>query len=361
MSLSDFDFNLPEELIALTPLPERDQSRLLHVDGRLCEAGLQEYLFSELPQFFQAGDVLVLNDSRVLPAALDGVRVREAGEARVHCNLHKRLSDHEWMAFAKPFKRLDVGDRLIFGAASDVCLAGQLRGRITSKNEGGEICIAFDCAGAVLDQLLETVGEMPLPPYIAGRRPVSAEDRVTYQTVYAKDEGSVAAPTAGLHFTPELLDKLRGSGVDVQFLTLHVGAGTFLPLKTENPDEHKMHSEWGVVPPECVASILAAREAGRRVTAVGTTSLRLLESAALQGRGLQPFLGDTDIFIRPGFDFKVVDRLITNFHLPKSTLFMLVAAFSGLSTMKAAYAHAIDQGFRFYSYGDACFLERGPR
>lgn len=353
--LDDFDFVLPEELIALEPAAVRDRSRLLHVAGA---GDFREGCFANLADFFEAGDVVVLNDSRVLPAALSGVRQRGAGQARVHCNLHKRLSAHEWLAFAKPFKRLDVGDVLSFGGSGAVCTMGALTGRIAEKRSGGEVLIAFDCSGAPLDEQLALVGDMPLPPYIAGRRPANDQDRISYQTVYADVEGSVAAPTAGLHFTEGLLEVLDAKGVIIKKVTLHVGAGTFLPVKSERISEHKMHSEWGVVSADCVAAIKQARADGRRVTAVGTTSLRLLESAARESGELQPFEGDTDIFITPGFQFRVVDRMITNFHLPKSTLFMLVSAFAGLSTMQAAYAHAISAGFRFYSYGDACFLER---
>lgn len=362
-SLSDFDFELPEELIALEPLAQRDRSRLLHVSA---SGDLFDRHFQDLAEFFQAGDVLILNDSRVLPAALTGFRRREGTEARVHVNLHKKCSEHEWFAFAKPLKRLRVGDQLVFkGAGPDVfALEGALGSQkplgavVAEITGGGEILLAFDQSGKVLDKQLHLVGDMPLPPYIAGRRRPTAKDRETYQTVYATAEGSVAAPTAGLHFTDALLDQLRNLGVDVQFVTLHVGAGTFLPVKTDDINAHKMHAEWGVVDQECVDAIQRAREKGGRVTAVGTTSLRLLESAALGGEGLAAWRGDTDIFIRPGFDFKVVDRLLTNFHLPKSTLFMLVSAFAGFESMKQAYTHAIAKQYRFYSYGDVCFLEK---
>ena len=355
MPLSDFDFELPEELIALKPLAERDQSRLLCVD----RAGqMEDRFFKEVMNFFDPGDVLVLNDSRVLPAALTGVRRRGEFEAQVHFNLHKRLSDHEWLAFAKPFKRLKKGDRLHFGQEGHACLRGVLEATVVDLLDGGEVRLAFDVSGAALDEGLQLVGEMPLPPYIAGRRPADEQDKVSYQTVYAQEEGSVAAPTAGLHFTNALLDALRDKGVSVQFVTLHVGAGTFLPVKVDNIERHKMHAEWGVVSEGCVGAIDYAKGQGQKVTAVGTTSLRLLESAAQTG-ALKAWQGETDIFIRPGFSFHVVDRLITNFHLPKSTLFMLVAAFSGLSVMQEAYAHAIKEGYRFFSYGDACFLEKG--
>ena len=355
MSLSDFDFELPEELIALKPLAERDQSRLLCVD----QAGqFADRAFKDVLDFFDPGDVLVLNDSRVLPAALTGVRRRGEFAAQVHFNLHKRLSAHEWLAFAKPFKRLREGDLLQFGRQGGACQMGGLAARVTALGEGGEVRLAFDVSGVVLDEQLQLVGDMPLPPYIAGRRPADEQDKVSYQTVYAQEEGSVAAPTAGLHFTNALLDALREKGVSVQFVTLHVGAGTFLPVKVDDIERHKMHAEWGVVSQDCVAAIKQAKGQGHKVTAVGTTSLRLLESAAQDG-ALKAWQGETDIFIRPGFPFHVVDRLITNFHLPKSTLFMLVAAFSGLQVMQEAYAHAIKERYRFFSYGDACFLEKG--
>ncbi len=365
MSLSDFDFELPEALIALEPLARRDQSRLLCVGS---QGVLDDRLFKDVLGFFERGDVLILNDSKVLPAALAGVRMRDEHRANVHLNLHKRVSGHEWLAFAKPLKRLKVGDRLMFGQEGGVCSLGHLEGVITEIGEGGEILVAFDVSGPVLDEQLHLVGQMPLPPYIAGRRGAQESDKITYQTVYARDEGSVAAPTAGLHFTDELLDALRARGVLVEFVTLHVGAGTFLPVKVDDIETHKMHFEWGVVGKEVVDVVNKAKLDGRQVTVVGTTSLRLLEAAALEtsvheesasdGSPLASWQGETDIFIRPGFEFKVVDRLITNFHLPKSTLFMLVSAFSGLDVMQKAYAHAMNEGYRFYSYGDACFLQK---
>ena len=355
MHLNDFDFQLPEELIALKPLSQRDSSRLLHVTpGR----ELINRQFQDLLSFFQPGDVLVLNNSKVLPAALNGVRKRDEFEARISVNLHKRHSDHQWFAFAKPLKRLKSGDRVRFGSHNQSCLMGALDATVEDILQTGEVLLAFDVSGAVLDEQLNQFGAMPLPPYIASRRAPDESDKVTYQTVYAKDNGSVAAPTAGLHFTDQLLEGLKAKGVIVEFVTLHVGAGTFLPVKTDNVKDHKMHSEWGTVSNTCVEAIKTAKQNGHSVTAVGTTSLRLLESAAQETGQLRPWQGETDIFITPGFDFKVVDRLITNFHLPKSTLFMLVSAFSGLNVMQKAYAHAIAQGYRFYSYGDACFLQR---
>ena len=355
MHLNDFDFQLPEDLIALKPLSQRDQSRLLHVaDG----GEFVDRQFQDLLGLFQPGDVLVLNNSKVLPAALNGIRKREEFEARIAVNLHKRHSDHQWFAFAKPLKRLKPGDRVRFGSQNQSCLMGALDATVEEILQTGEVLLAFDVSGTVLDEQLNQFGSMPLPPYIASKRAPGEDDKVTYQTVYAKDDGSVAAPTAGLHFTNELLEGLRQKGVRVEFVTLHVGAGTFLPVKTDNVKDHKMHSEWGTVSQDCVEAVRAAHREGGKVTAVGTTSLRLLESAAQETGQLRPWQGETDIFITPGFDFNVVDRLITNFHLPKSTLFMLVSAFCGLDVMQRAYAHAIKRRYRFYSYGDACFLTK---
>lgn len=355
MNLDDFNFELPDSHIALEPHPDRDGSRLLRV---LPHGDLEDHVFSSLADFFKAGDVLVLNNSRVIPAALKGRRVRGEQVAQVHLNLHKRVSEHEWLAFAKPAKRLKPMDRLRFGEGqNNSCLMGALDGTVLEVHEGGEILVGFDVSGVALDEQLKIVGEMPLPPYIAAKRAADASDQATYQTVYAAHDGSVAAPTAGLHFTDKLLDKLREIGVDVQFVTLHVGAGTFLPVKVEDISQHKMHAEWGEVSAACVEAVLKAKAAGGRVCSVGTTSLRLLESAARDSGTLEAWCGETDIFITPGFEFKVVDRLITNFHLPKSTLFMLVAAFSGLEIMQRAYSAAIERDYRFYSYGDACLLE----
>lgn len=356
MQLDEFDFELPEARIALYPPANRDGGRLLHVGAG---GALADHMVRELPEFFEAGDVLVINDSRVLPAALDGLRWRGALSAAMHLNLHKRVSDHEWMAFAKPAKRLKAGDQLIFGDENNACEMGRLEGQVVEARGGGEVKVAFSLSGAVLDERLKAVGAMPLPPYIAAKRAATDQDRTDYQTVYSAHDGSVAAPTAGLHFTDELMGVLTERGVKIAKVTLHVGAGTFLPVKVDDIHQHQMHAEWGEVGAETVELIRTAQQAGRRVTAVGTTSLRLLEAATREAGGeLQPFAGETDIFITPGFEFKVVDRLMTNFHLPKSTLFMLVSAFSGLPVMRRAYAHAIAAEYRFYSYGDACLLER---
>ncbi len=357
MQLDDFDFELPESHIALEPHPDRDGSKLLRV---LSDGSLEDHIFKDLPRFFKKGDVVVFNDSRVLPAALKGKRLRGETEAQVQLNLHKRVSDNEWFAFAKPAKRMKVGDRLRFGdkiGSGQACFEGQLDATIIDTPGGGEILVQFDVSGVHLDEALKLVGEMPLPPYIASKRATGSIDKETYQTVYASHDGSVAAPTAGLHFTDELLAALKDIGVELQFVTLHVGAGTFLPVKVDDIKSHKMHAEWGHVGSETVEAIRTAKSKGRRVCAIGTTSLRLLESAARETGTIRPWSGDTDIFITPGFKFNVVDRLVTNFHLPKSTLFMLVAAFSGLDVMQAAYRAAVERDYRFYSYGDGCLLE----
>jgi S-adenosylmethionine:tRNA ribosyltransferase-isomerase len=289
---------------------------------------------------------------------LEGVRTRDATSARVTFNLTRRLDDSRWCAFARPAKRLAVGDAVRFGAEGRVCLAGTLDGRIVGKGEGGEVELQFSLAGAYLDEAIAALGDMPLPPYIALRRPANAADRDSYQTIYGRRDGAVAAPTAGLHFTPELLQRLAERGVETRFVTLHVGAGTFLPVKAEDTAGHTMHSEWAEIDAETADALNQARARGGRIVAVGTTSLRLLETAAEPDGRIAPFKGETTIFITPGYQFRAVDMLMTNFHLPRSTLFMLVSAFSGLETMKRAYAHAVEKGYRFYSYGDACLLLR---
>jgi S-adenosylmethionine:tRNA ribosyltransferase-isomerase len=352
MRVSDFDFDLPPDRIALRPVSPRDSSKLLVVKPD----GLEDRIFRELPQFLRKGDVLVFNDTRVIPAALSGHRIGRLGTTpKIEALLHMRLDGHRWKAFAKPGKKLQVGDRIRFGAEGRVCLIGMLDATVEEKGEAGEITLAFDFHGPALDEAIAIVGEMPLPPYIAGKRETDEQDRADYQTIYAEKEGAVAAPTAGLHFTPEMMKSLQDTGITTEFVTLHVGAGTFLPVKADDTAEHKMHAEWGEVTAETVARLKAAREAGGRIVAVGTTSLRLLESS-----GLEPFSGTTDIFITPGYRFRAVDLLITNFHLPKSTLFMLVSAFAGLELMRAAYAHAIANEYRFYSYGDASLLFPAP-
>jgi S-adenosylmethionine:tRNA ribosyltransferase-isomerase len=356
MSLADFDFHLPEDRIALRPASPRDSARLLLVEPG---APLRDLAVRDLPGLLRAGDVLVVNDTRVIPARLKGARTRGENRTAVEATLHRQLSGHVWTAFMRPGKRLAVGDRVAFGEADDrACLLGALDATVREKGEGGEVTLAFDLAGPDLMAAIAERGVMPLPPYIAAKRAEDARDRDDYQTVYADEDGSVAAPTAGLHFTPELLARLAAAGVGLERVTLHVGAGTFLPVKTEDLAQHRMHPEWGEVDAATARRLNAARAAGGRVVCVGTTSLRLLESAADEAGAIRPFRGETAIFITPGYRFRAVDGLMTNFHLPKSTLFMLVAAFAGLPVMRAAYAHAIAVGYRFYSYGDASLLWR---
>ena len=356
MRLSDFDFELPEARIALRPAEPRDSARLLVLPP---EGGMLDRAVRDLPQFLKAGDLLVFNDTRVIPARLNGVRVREESVVAVEATLHRRLSPSRWTAFMKPGKRLRSGDRVRFGETSDrACLLGALDATVQDKGEDGEVTLSFDLMGPDLDMAIAERGMMPLPPYIAAKRPEDERDRADYQTVYAREDGSVAAPTAGLHFTPELLAALEATGVGRAFVTLHVGAGTFLPVKTDDVAEHRMHPEYGEVGPATAAAINAARAEGRRVICVGTTSLRLVESAAGEDGVVRPFAAETSIFITPGYRFRAVDGLMTNFHLPKSTLFMLVCAFAGEARMKAAYAHAIARGYRFYSYGDSSLLFR---
>lgn len=349
MRVDDFDFELPNESIALHPVEPRDSARLLVV--RPGEP-LVDQRVTDLVSLLRAGDVLVVNDTRVLPAELVGTRIRGDNRASVSFNLHKRVDAHTWRAFARPAKRLHVLDRLELGDD------GSLLATVAGKGDTGEVTLEFDLASAELDEAIKAHGAMPLPPYIGAKRNAEVRDNTDYQTVYATRDGAVAAPTAGLHFTESLLQRLAELGVTIERVTLHVGAGTFLPMKVDDTDDHVMHAEWGDIPAAVVERILSAKARGGRVVAVGTTSLRLLETAARATGTLQPFIGDTDIFITPGFHFRAVDMLMTNFHLPRSTLFMLVSAFSGLDTMRAAYAHAIETGYRFYSYGDASLLFR---
>jgi S-adenosylmethionine:tRNA ribosyltransferase-isomerase len=356
-----FDFDLPDDRIALEPASPRDAARLLVVTPATRASGdggplLQDRTVSDLPDLLRPGDALVLNDTRVIRAALEGERLRGESRAVVSFNLHKRIDEHRWRAFARPAKRLAAGDRVRFGHDGRVCLLGTLEATVAEVGEAGEVELAFSLHGAYLDEAIATVGDTPLPPYIASRRAVEPADAERYQTVYARREGAVAAPTAGLHFTERLLSALAARGVFRHCVTLHVGAGTFLPVKAEDTGGHRMHGEWGEIGAETAAALNAARRAGGRIVAVGTTALRLLETAAAEDGSIRPFTGETDIFIVPGYRFKAVDLLLSNFHLPRSTLFMLVSAFSGLGTMKAAYAYAIQSGYRFYSYGDACLL-----
>jgi S-adenosylmethionine:tRNA ribosyltransferase-isomerase len=345
--LSDFDFELPERLIARHPARPRDAARLLVVRPDR----LEDRQVAELPAILRPGDLMVFNDTKVIPAQLQGRRARPGSpEVALEVTLHKRVDERSWQAFAKPGRRLTPGDRIRF----DEDLAAE----VLEKSPAGDILLSFDRGGAELMAALHRQGAMPLPPYIRKLRPVEARDAEDYQTVYAGPEGAVAAPTAGLHFTPGLLEQLTARGIERALVTLHVGAGTFLPVKTERIEEHRMHAEYGEIPAPAAEAINRARAEGRRIVAVGTTSLRLLESAAAEDGGLSPFAGETEIFITPGYRFRVVDLLMTNFHLPKSTLFMLVAAFAGLERMRQAYAHAIAANYHFFSYGDASLLER---
>ena len=351
-----FDFTLPADRIALRPVSPRDAARLLVVKpGQAAE--LEDRKIAELPDLLQPGDALVVNDSKVIAARLTGRRIgRGASEPAIEATLHKRIDGSHWRAFILGAKKVQVGDTLRFGTEGKVCFLGELDAQVSQKDEGGEVTLSFSFHSAVLDQAIAERGVMPLPPYIASRRQPDEQDRADYQTVFAALDGSVAAPTAGLHFTETLLARLKARGIALHKVTLHVGAGTFLPVKTEDTESHKMHAEFGSVSADTAAALNAARAKGGRIVAVGSTALRLLESAAGEDGNLREFAGETAIFITPGYRFRAVDLMLTNFHLPRSTLFMLVAAFSGLETMQRAYAHAIKAGYRFYSYGDACLL-----
>ncbi len=357
MRVDAFDFDLPPERIALHPANPRDSARMLVVeaDGRLTDSHMRD-----LPEFLTRGDALVVNDTKVIAARLEGVRVRGDAVASVEATLIERVDDCRWRALARPAKRLKIGERIRFGETSEsmACLLAALDAEVEEKGEAGEVLLRFHFAGAALDEAIERLGAPPLPPYVASRRALSPTDRADYQTMFAAKPGAVAAPTAGLHFTPALVGRLIERGVALHRVTLHVGAGTFLPVKVEDTRDHKMHSEHGSIEAATADAINAARERGGRVVCVGTTAARIMESAADEAGRIRPFAGQTDIFITPGYEFRSVDALITNFHLPRSTLFMLVSAFSGLETMRAAYAHAVQAGYRFYSYGDACLLLR---
>jgi S-adenosylmethionine:tRNA ribosyltransferase-isomerase len=359
MRVDLFDFELPEERIALRPATPRDTARMLVVHPG-SEPPFEDRTVRDLPDLLRPGDVVVLNDTKVIPARLWGLRTRGEAAARVEIMLHKREGAERWRAFARPAKRLAVGDRIRFGEDSEsmACLLASLDAEVEAKGEGGEVVLRFAFAGPALDEAIAHFGEMPLPPYIEGKRAADERDRSDYQTVYAAEEGAVAAPTAGLHFTDDLFRRLDERAIARHTVTLHVGAGTFLPVKAEDTGAHRMHAEWGTLDRATADALNTARAEGGRIVAVGSTSLRLLETAAREDGTLAPFAGETDIFITPGYRFRVVDVLMTNFHLPRSTLFMLVSAFSGFNTMKDAYAHAIAQGYRFYSYGDACLLFR---
>jgi len=388
-----FDFPLPPDRIALRPASPRDSARLLVVRPGAGGGGggfeCEDRFVRDLPDLLRAGDQLVVNDTKVIPAQLSGRRIGGAAEPRIEATLIKRLDGARWQALVKPARKLKPGDVVRFGDEGRVCFLGQLDATVEAKGEAGEVTFGFAFHGPVLDRAIAERGEVPLPPYIASRRPPDARDRADYQTMFAEAEGAVAAPTAGLHFTESLMSELTARGVGLHTVTLHVGAGTFLPVKSDDLAGHKMHAETGLVTPEVAAALNAARGSaslgprasrpllrstraggtpavpapavpGGRIVAVGTTSLRLLETAARDDGAIAPFSGDTSLFIAPGYRFRAVDLLLTNFHLPRSTLFMLVAAFSGLDTMQRAYAHAVEAGYRFYSYGDACLLFRDP-
>ncbi len=340
MKLSDFDFDLPETLIAQAPVEPRDAARLLHVAGTLADRRVLD-----LPMLLRRGDLLVYNDTRVLKARLTGMR----GAAKIEVTLHKRESDDTWRVFAKGAKRLKPGDRIVF--------AEGFTAEVLDKSEEGDVGLRFSAGGAVLFAALNRHGAMPLPPYIK-RAGADTADEAHYQTVWARRDGAVAASTAGLHFSPGLLAALDAAGIERAALTLHVGAGTFLPVKTENIIEHRMHAEWGELTDETAERINAAKAEGRRVVAVGTTALRVLETVADDAGRVRAWTGETRLFCLPGFRFRAADALMTNFHLPKSTLFMLVCAFAGVERMKAAYAHAIAKGYRFFSYGDSSLIEK---
>ena len=357
MRVDEFDFDLPEDRIALRPAEERDGARLLHVT----KDHLADRTVKELPLLLREGDMLVLNDTRVIPAQLRGLRsAREeggGGDVEVDVTLHKELlqtsrDNIRWRAFIRPAKRVREGDQLIFGS--------KLIGEVETR-DGAECTLHFSRERAEFEAALAEYGAPPLPPYIARKRDLDEADAERYQTIFADKRGSVAAPTAGLHFTDELFAALDEKGVKRQTITLHVGAGTFLPVTVDDTDDHKMHAEWGKITSDQAAAINDVRKSGGRIVAVGTTSLRLLESAVGEDGAIKPYQQETDIFIMPGYRFKAVDALLTNFHLPKSTLFMLVCAFAGTDQMKCAYAHAIAERYRFYSYGDACYLERNDQ
>ena len=350
-----FDFELPAANIALRPVSPRDSASMLVVrPGGVLHDGI----VAELPKWLEPGDQLVVNDTRVISAQLKGRRIGRDTEPKIEATLINRIDGSRWQALVKPAKKLAQGDVVRFGNEGRVCLLGHLDAQVENKGDDGEVTLSFSFHGPALDQAIADLGSPPLPPYIASKRAADERDVDDYQTMFAANEGAVAAPTAGLHFTPALESALRERGVGLHRITLHVGAGTFLPVKADDTGAHRMHAEWGSISRETSDALNTARAKGGRIVAVGTTSLRLLESAAAEDGAIEPFSSETAIFITPGYRFRAVDILLTNFHLPRSTLFMLVSAFSGLDTMKRAYAHAIDSGYRFYSYGDACLLFR---
>jgi S-adenosylmethionine:tRNA ribosyltransferase-isomerase len=352
MRVDQFDFELPDELIALRPAVPRDRARMLVVAA---EGGFTHAYVCDLAKFLHAGDTLVVNDTAVVKARLIGRRGPRQGQhegPRVECLLHHRLTPHRFLAFARPARKLVPGDMIAF--------SDRLRAEVAARGEGGEVELTFGLGGAALDAAIARQGEVPLPPYIAAKRRTDARDESDYQTLFARHAGSVAAPTAGLHFTRELLDTLLEAGIGRESVTLHVGAGTFLPVSAEDTDAHRMHPERAELTQHTADRLNAVHDAQGRVVAVGTTSLRTLESAATPDGRIHPFSSETAIFITPGYKFRAADVLLTNFHLPRSTLFMLVSAFSGLETMRRAYTEAIRERYRFYSYGDACLLFRRP-
>ena len=351
MQTDDFDFELPAERIALRPAVPRECARLLVIKRH--RGIIAETTIADLPLYLRGGDALIVNDTRVIPCALKGYSQR--GEARVALNvtLHRRTRGDAWWAFAKPGRRLAVDDMLVFSSADEKLT---VMARLCEKGEGGEVLLEFDRAGVALDQAVAAVGDMPLPPYIASRRAADQRDRSDYQTIYASRDGSVAAPTAGLHLTEKMMTRLAVHEIGLERVTLHVGGGTFLPVKSAAIADHRMHAEWGEIDSATAARLAARRAGGGRMIAIGTTAARLLESAARPSGSVNAFRGETDIFMTPGYRFAAVDGLMTNFHLPRSTLFMLVCAFAGYDVMRQAYAHAIATGYRFFSYGDACLL-----
>jgi S-adenosylmethionine:tRNA ribosyltransferase-isomerase len=348
MRVSDFDFDLPESAIALRPVEPKDSAKLMVVQN---DGSISDHIVRDLTTFLTPQDVIVFNDTKVILAQLYGLR---NGDKKFQCNLHKRVSATEWIAFTAGVKRMKKNDVIIFG---DSILTATIHD-ISHRDHIGQIHLKFDVAAGELELKLAEIGMMPLPPYIASKRDIDERDSQDYQTIFAKNEGAVAAPTASLHFTPSLLSAIDHIGTKRVTLTLHVGAGTFLPVKVDDTNDHKMHAEWGEINAETADILNQCRTSGGRIIAVGTTVLRLLESATNENGIVQPFIGDTSIFITPGYQFKAVDILMTNFHLPKSTLFMLVSAFAGLDTMKQAYQHAIENNYRFYSYGDSSLLFR---
>ncbi len=356
MRVDLFDFELPQERIALRPAVPRDSSRMLVVPSET--GAFEDRAIRDLPMFLRPGDALVINDTRVIRARLSGFRQRGENKAFIEATLIERLSEKRWRALARPAKKLGLGERVYFGSDRTPSNALFLNATVEAKGENGEVTLGFDLSGRLLDDAVESLGALPLPPYIAGKRMPDASDEADYQTLFAREAGAVAAPTAGLHFTPQLLAAIEAVDVTLHRVTLHVGAGTFLPVKSDDTQDHRMHYEHAILSGETARALNEVRARGGRIVAVGTTVLRCLESAATESGELEPFSARTNIFITPGYRFRAIDMLLTNFHLPRSTLFMLVCAFCGIDRMKVAYAHAIRHDYRFYSYGDACLLYR---